>query len=185
MATILTHPAVPLALGLGLGKQLIPTRLMLLGMLLSVLPDLDVAMLMLGVPWSSVYAHRGFSHSISFALLISGLILFYWQGQNTRGNKGEPLMVFVFCFVVLLSHTFLDALTWGGQGVALLWPFDHARFRFDYRPIPASPLSVSGFMRWGGFVLLSELKLIWLPLCAFTASLWAARKWLVPKLLNQ
>lgn len=42
MPSILSHPAVPLALGLALGPRVIPRRLLLAGVVASILPDLDV-----------------------------------------------------------------------------------------------------------------------------------------------
>src|SRR5262245_30471971 len=42
MPTILSHPAVPLALALGLGRKTVPPRLAQIGVVASILPDLDV-----------------------------------------------------------------------------------------------------------------------------------------------
>ena len=42
MPTAFTHPAIPLALGLGLGRAAVPGRLLAAGALASALPDLDV-----------------------------------------------------------------------------------------------------------------------------------------------
>ncbi len=174
MATLLTHPIIPIAIGISCGRNLIPLPLILVGVVLSVLPDLDVIMLSLGVPWGSVYAHRGFTHSIMFALALSVLMSFTMPYNRPK--------TFFFCFIVVLSHSVLDALTWGGQGVALYWPFDVQRVKFESRPIPASPMSVVGFMRWGEFVLRSELQLVWAPLTICTSVIWAIRKQLIPRL---
>ena len=42
MPTIVTHAAVPLCLGLGLGSRIIPPRLLLAGVAIAMLPDADV-----------------------------------------------------------------------------------------------------------------------------------------------
>jgi len=42
MPTVLTHPAIQLAIGLGLGECAIPTPLLIAGVAVSVIPDLDV-----------------------------------------------------------------------------------------------------------------------------------------------
>jgi inner membrane protein len=42
MPTILSHPVIPLALVIALGSKIIPTLLVALGVLASVLPDLYV-----------------------------------------------------------------------------------------------------------------------------------------------
>ena len=53
MPTILTHPAVPLAIAVGLGSGIITPRLLLAGILASILHDLDVITLHFRLP----YAH--------------------------------------------------------------------------------------------------------------------------------
>ncbi|UUZ53762.1 metal-dependent hydrolase [Massilia sp. H-1] len=73
MPTILTHPAVPLMLGLALGPALVPRRLLLAGVAASILPDLDVIGFRLGISYGQELGHRGVSHALVFALLL-GLI---------------------------------------------------------------------------------------------------------------
>jgi inner membrane protein len=53
--TIITHAALPLTLGLGLGRQAIPRGLLLAGIALAVLPDLDVIAFRLGIPYAIVF----------------------------------------------------------------------------------------------------------------------------------
>lgn len=67
MPTIFTHPAIPLAIGLGLGKPIIPPRLMAAGFAASVIPDLDVIAFRFNIAYSSEWGHRGFSNPLSFA----------------------------------------------------------------------------------------------------------------------
>ncbi len=173
MPTILTHPAVPLALGIGLGNRIIPGKLLLAGILLSILPDLDVIFLQMGVSWHSVYGHRGFTHSIAFSGVCALLLAICFRERSAAAA--------IFGFVVVLSHPLLDAITWGGQGVALYWPFSDHRFSLSYQPLPASPLSIPHFMRWGGFVLMAEFRMVWLPCIGFTLAVLGLRKLIVPK----
>ncbi|CAM7072737.1 hypothetical protein ESCOCP368M_23360 [Escherichia coli] len=42
MPTVITHAAVPLCIGLGLGSKVIPPRLLFAGIILAMLPDADV-----------------------------------------------------------------------------------------------------------------------------------------------
>ncbi|MDH8436598.1 metal-dependent hydrolase, partial [Klebsiella variicola] len=58
MATIITHAAVPLCLGLGLGRKIIPPRLLLGGVALAMLPDADVLAFKFGVAYGNVFGHR-------------------------------------------------------------------------------------------------------------------------------
>jgi inner membrane protein len=54
MPTIITHAAVPLCLGLGLGSKTIPPRLLLAGVALAMLPDADVLAFKFGVAYGNV-----------------------------------------------------------------------------------------------------------------------------------
>ena len=49
MPTVITHAAVPLCLGLGLGSKIIPPRLLFAGVVLAMLPDADVLAFKFGV----------------------------------------------------------------------------------------------------------------------------------------
>jgi inner membrane protein len=71
MPTLITHPAVPLAAAL-LGGRKISGRLLVAGIIGSILPDADVIGFRLGIPYGHLLGHRGFSHSIAFALLLGG-----------------------------------------------------------------------------------------------------------------
>ena len=62
MPSILTHPAVPLTLGLALGRKTAPPALVIAGVCASILPDLDILTYAVGIPLSDEYGHRGFSH---------------------------------------------------------------------------------------------------------------------------
>ena len=46
MPTVITHAAVPLCIGLGLGSKVIPPRLLFAGIILAMLPDADVLSLL-------------------------------------------------------------------------------------------------------------------------------------------
>jgi inner membrane protein len=174
MANWFTHPAVPIALCVGLGNKIIPIRLLAAGVLLSVLPDLDLSLLQFGVSWSSVYGHRGFTHSIGFAAICAVLMAFCYRQRS--------MVALLFGFLVVASHAVLDAMTWGGQGVAIYWPFSEQRMLMPNRSLPASPMSVEQFMRWGGFVLRAELKQVWLPLMGVALAFAMSRRIVQPKL---
>jgi inner membrane protein len=59
--------------------------------------------------------------------------------------------------VSAVTHPLLDALTDGGSGVMLLFPFIDARLFFPWRPIHVSPLEISRFFTKAGYILWSEL----------------------------
>ena len=159
MPTILTHAVVPLALGLGAGRRYVSGPLVAAGVVASMLPDLDVLAFRLGVSYADQFGHRGFSHSVLFALLL-GAVACLLAGRLRSSRSGA----FAFVFVAAVSHGLLDMFTTGGLGVALLWPLSEARFFTPWQVIEVSPLSLSRvFGPRGLAVVLSELKWVWGP----------------------
>ncbi len=164
MPTVFSHPAVPLALGGGLGRDVVPRRLLLAGVVASVLPDLDVLTFRLGVPYTADLGHRGFSHSLLFAALVA-----LAGGLVHRALGSGFARACVFLFVATASHSALDACTNGGLGIALLWPWSGSRYFAPeaLRVIEVSPIGLSRFLSSRGLsVLESELRWIWLPALA-------------------
>jgi inner membrane protein len=159
MPTILTHPAVPLAIGLGLGSKIVPRPLLVAGVVASILPDLDVLAYQFGIPYTSVYSHRGFTHSIEVALGIAILAAF-----AARHLKATATSAFLFVFTAALSHGVLDSFTNGGSPIAFLWPFSDERFFAPWRAIEVSPIGITPlFSARGVRVLASELLWVWFP----------------------
>jgi inner membrane protein len=172
MPTILTHPAVPLAIGLGLGSNFIPRRLLVAGVIASIVPDFDVIGIQFGVYFGSEFAHRGFTHSLAFAAALALL------GCFASGWFRAPIAAtFVFLFAAAASHGVLDSFTNGGTGIAFLWPFSHERFFSPFRVIEVSPIGLSRFLSPRGVtVLASELLWVWSPAVVLAVGLAAYRR---------
>lgn len=156
MATYL-HFAPALALAVAIGPQRIGWRLTLAGAACAVLPDADFALYLLRIDtYSGTYGHRGFSHSIGFALLVGllGALLAPAHGRRRA---------FVGAFLALctLSHPLIDGLFDRGICNAWLWPLDGARHCLPWRPIPMQGVPLFGMGRFG-----QELVWIGLPLLA-------------------
>lgn len=117
MPTIFTHVLVPLAWRAAVRRKPPDLRTVVAGMGLAILPDADVVAFAAGIPYASTFGHRGFTHSLVFAL-VTTLLAAMWL----RPARGRRLAVGMFLFVAAVSHPLLDALTNGGLGVALLWP---------------------------------------------------------------
>ena len=81
MASIITHVVVPISIWVGfrsgLGHHSISNRLLIIACIASMLPDLDVIGFKYGVPYSSEFGHRGFTHSIGFSVFIGFFGLFF------------------------------------------------------------------------------------------------------------
>lgn len=177
MPTILSHPAVPLALGAGLGTRALPPRLLAAGVVASILPDADVIGYQLGGVWGSDFAHRGFTHSLFFAAALALLGAAAWRRLGAR-----PPTVLLFLFAAAASHGLLDACTNGGSGIALLWPFSSQRYFAPFAVIEVSPIGVARFLTERGLqVLGSELRWVWFPAAVLAALLLAARRAFAPR----
>jgi len=130
---------------------------------LSLLPDVDVVAFHLHIPYGAPFGHRGASHSLVAALVIGVL-----AGLVAR-SRGCGLRVGLYAALVTATHGPLDALTDGGRGVALLWPFSLERFFFPWTPIPVAPIGIGIVSARGLFVASTEL-LYFAPL--FLYALW-------------
>lgn len=165
MPTIISHAAVPLALGIGLGEQRIPSRLLAAGVLVSMLPDADVILFRFGATYDGPWAHRGFSHSVGFAIFL-GLF-----AALAMRRFAPTLVTFGFVASSAASHGLLDMLTNGGHGIAFLWSLSDHRYFFNWRPIQVSPLAASRFATRAAAVAKTELMWVWLPGIAVAAGL--------------
>jgi inner membrane protein len=149
MPTILSHPAVAIGLRRWLG---VDARTAIAGALLTILPDADVIGFRFGVPYGSTFGHRGFTHSLTFALLASLAV--------TRRPRA-----LAFLLICAASHGLLDAMTDGGLGVAFFSPFVKTRYFLPWRPIRVSPIGAASLARMLP-VLRSELAWVWAPMLA-------------------
>lgn len=156
MPTIFSHAMLPLAAGVALGRNRVPQSVAILGAALAVLPDLDVIGFSLGFGYESQWGHRGFTHSLAFAVLLPPLIAVTWKTARSWS-------AYAFLVACLISHALLDLLTDGGQGVMLFWPFTEDRLFFQWQPIRVSPIGARFFTERGLETVRSELLLIWLP----------------------
>jgi inner membrane protein len=172
MPTILTHPAPIFALGAGLGAKRVPPRLLLAAGFFAILPDFDVIGFRFGIKYADLLGHRGFSHSLFFALCCGILGFLFAPCLHCR-----RITAFLTVFAAVASHIALDAATNGGLGVAALWPVSDARYFFPWRPIRVSPFSPRAFLSARGItVLKSELLWVWLPSAALALVLRLFRK---------
>jgi inner membrane protein len=160
MPTILTHAVVAAGIGRALtGPRPTPWLFWVLSAALAMAPDLDVVALAAGIPYTSVWSHRGVSHSLCAAAL-AGLVTARLTCRPLAMRFG-PLAAYFF--LVTASHGVLDAFTDGGEGVAFFAPVETTRYFSPWRPVRVSPLGRYFFSRRGVRVLASEILWIWLP----------------------
>jgi inner membrane protein len=130
--------------------------LLFLAIVSAILPDLDVVTFG-KIPYTHPFGHRGFTHSIIFAIIWATILAFVF-------TKTKRKLFFIVIFLSTISHGVLDALTTGGKGVGFLIPFNNERFFFPWQVIKVSPIGISKFFSSRGVqVILSELKYIGIP----------------------
>lgn len=172
MPSIITHASVPLALWCAADRGRIPPRLLAAGVIAAMLPDADVLAFALHIPYADAFGHRGASHSLLFACVLAALgavLAFFgsrrpWSAGVCQPRLASTVQAAVFVFICAASHPLLDAMTSGGLGVALAWPWSEHRFFAPWRPIRVSPFAPQFFSARGVATLVSELRWVWLPL---------------------
>jgi inner membrane protein len=172
LPTIFSHAVA----AIGIGSVILPRHsratLWAAGIVCSMLPDADVIGFQFGIGYGSMLGHRGLTHSLLFAALLSFAVTFAFF------NNPPPLArvrIALFLFVATASHGLLDAFTNGGLGIAFFAPFDDERFFFPARPIAVSPIGTAFFSARGLDVLRSELLWVWLPALTLVAIASAVR----------
>ena len=177
MASAFAHAA----LGATLGKLLLPNRrhwpYWVAAGVCAALPDVDAVGYRLGVPYDSLWGHRGLTHSLLAAAIVAlvGTLLSQLAPRQHRPNAWRLALLL---FLATASHGLLDALTTGGLGVAFFSPWHPERYFFPFRPIQVSPLSIRAFLGAKGLrVLASEAGWVGMPclLLLLGQALWAYR----------
>jgi len=168
MASAISHAVAALGIGAVFYCTNAPKRIWIAGIIGSVLPDLDVIGFRFGVHYGDFWGHRGFTHSLLFALIVAGV--FTASIDRTLPQIGRVRLL-VYLFLATASHGLLDAMTNGGLGVAFFSPFENGRFFLSFRPIRVSPIGVTRFFTSrGAAILQSEVVWIWIPALLFAAS---------------
>ncbi len=172
MPTVLTHPVVAAALGRVAGVR---RGALVAGAALAAIPDLDVYIARAAGVWDHHWlGHRGFTHSLAFAVAMALAVALIFR-EPRRWSAGWWRLA-LFLAACGASHGLLDAMTNGGPGVMLLWPFSAEPHFFPWRPIPVSPIGRGFFSEYGRQVFMYELAWIWAPCAAVIAASRLARR---------
>lgn len=176
MATIFSHGIAAAALGTAFPPPK-SARFWFYGIVCSMVPDSDVIGFRFGIHYGDMLGHRGLTHSIAFALLLSGIVS---AATYSRDRHIPQRTLWFYLFLATVSHGILDAFTNGGLGVAFFLPFNNDRSFFPVNPIEVSPIGARFFSVDGIEVVNSEALWIWLPSLAFVVV-----SGMIPKLLGR
>lgn len=164
MASAFGHAIVAFTASRFFPRILVDAKVICVGVLSSIMPDIDVLSFSYGIPYEDLWGHRGMTHSISFAVIWALIVVFV---MHPRASSSDRWTLGVFYCITTMSHGILDALTTGGAGVAFFAPFDAERYFLPWQVIKVSPLSAGRFFsEWGWRVIFSEAKYIGLPCLA-------------------
>jgi inner membrane protein len=174
MASAFTHAIAGLAFGTAFRRPGLPARFWILGAAGATIPDLDGVGFWLGVPYESIFGHRGFTHSLVFAALFATAGLLAFRGERYARIRAR---VWIYLFLATASHGMLDAMTSGGGGIAFFAPFVNDRYFFPWRPILVSPMSISRFFTARGLAILSsEFRWVWVPAGVFALAMFSVTR---------
>lgn len=163
----ITHIALGGVIGEALLGKKLGKKALIFGGLAQSIPDIDfVASFWLPMT-DNLLAHRGFTHSILFGVIISALLAV----ATKRLQKQYAISLwqwFTFFGLQVATHLFLDALN--AYGVGWFEPFSHYRISFDTIYV-ADPF----FSLWPG--------LAFLALCVLTTASKMRRYWVIASLV--
>jgi len=124
----LSHIVLGAAIGEAIFGNKMGRKAMFFGALAGNLPDIDVLGILFLSDSNQLLFHRGITHSLFFAVLIS--VLFGWFSKRWFRNHSIEWIHRTWLFLAaMLSHLLLDSFTCYGMG--LFEPFSHYRLSFN------------------------------------------------------
>lgn len=124
----LTHIALGACIGEAFAGKTVGKKAMLWGILAQSIPDIDF----LAAIWldtsSNLLAHRGFTHSILFAVVLTPFLALAAEKLH-RPHNISFVRWMAFFVSTILSHILLDAFN--NYGVGWFEPFSHYRISFN------------------------------------------------------
>jgi len=176
MATIMTHAIAGYTIARVCVRKPVPPFYWVLAVLAPALPDLDTLGHKYGIRYQDCFGHRGALHSLLVAAFCALVLIAVFK--LFARPRGFSLLKDCFwgLFLGISSHGLLDALTNGGLGVAVFWPWSCQRYFFPVRPLEVSPLSVERFFQQGIFIMKNEFYYVWIPCLAVLFLLYALQR---------
>jgi inner membrane protein len=147
----ITHIALGACIGELVAGRKLGKKAIIIGAVANSLPDIDVVAASWLTADENVLAHRGFTHSLLFAVLVSLLLAYICR--RVFISSAVAFKAWLFFFITeLTAHIFLDSLN--AYGTAWFEPFSHYRVSFNTIFV-ADPL----FSLWIGIAFLVLLVL--------------------------
>ncbi len=149
----LTHIAIGACMGEAFAGKTVGRKAMLWGALAQSIPDVDfIAAFWLNTA-DNLLAHRGFTHSLFFAAVISPLLALAAEKLHRPHNISFLRWTFFFG-AAIFGHLFMDAFN--NYGVAWFEPFSHYRISFNAIYVADPFFSVWSGIAFAGLLLLKR-----------------------------
>ena len=124
----ITHIVFGAVTGSAIAGKKLGKKALLWGAIANSIPDIDVITRFWMNDPDAIMAHRGFTHSILFAFLLSPLLS--WLFVKYNSNKSMAFRDWMMIFLSgMLFHITIDTMT--SYGTGLFEPFSHARISFN------------------------------------------------------
>ena len=175
MPTLFSHALVGGLIGGSAQVARLRWRIAAVAAFLAVLPDVDVVAFALDIPYSHPLGHRGFTHSLPFAVLAGLLATAVFVREIPLASR-RGLGVAAVLALACASHGVLDAFTDAGRGVGFFVPFDDTRYFLPWRVLATSPIGVERFFDRAAPILANELRWVVLPSLAIAGTVWGVRR---------
>jgi inner membrane protein len=149
----LTHIAVGACMGEAFAGKTVGRKAMLWGAMAQSIPDIDFLASFWMDSASNLLAHRGFTHSVLFAILITPCMAMAAERLHRPHNISLKKWLLFFGSAVL-GHLFLDAFN--NYGVGWFEPFSQKRISFNAIYVADPFFSVWLGMACGALILLKR-----------------------------
>ena len=124
----ITHIALGACMGEAFAGKKLGKKAMLWGALAQSIPDIDFMAAFWTDTTSNLLAHRGFTHSFLFCLIITPVLAYLAEKWHRPHNISFKKWVLFFGTVIFI-HVFIDAFN--NYGVGWFEPFSHKRISFN------------------------------------------------------
>jgi inner membrane protein len=176
MATAFAHAFVAVAAGKACFRERRSAKFWFTAVVCSAGPDLDIGLHAYGVAYEDLWGHRGMTHSLFFAAVLSIAIVSFGFRREAPFLSRTWVGYTAFFALLTASHGFIDAFTDGGLGIAFFSPFESCRYFMPWTPLPVPHFGVASlFTGYGLRVLTTEIVLVWLPAGLVAGAVMAVR----------
>ncbi len=117
MPSAISHIIAGSSLGYALNGRKKDALFWFLAAAISIFPDMDVLAFMFGIPYEHVLGHRGFFHSLSFAVMVSPIgVREFFSGWGLRVIKSELFYIIVpTCLITVIIFMMRSAFRRNAQ----------------------------------------------------------------------